>query len=59
MDETDSFAKKIAELVNAKELGTEQFFMYIFLYKRSKAIKILNMVCYYFEKSDEKFLFLD
>ncbi|HEM5189997.1 TPA: ATP-dependent Clp protease ATP-binding subunit [Streptococcus suis] len=59
LDETASFAKKIAEVVKAKELGTEHLFMAMLLDKRSTASQILDKVGFYFEDSDDKFRFLD
>lgn len=59
LDETASFAKKIAEVVKAKELGTEHLFMVMLLDKRSTASQILDKVGFCFEDSDDKFRFLD
>ncbi|HEM3580976.1 TPA: ATP-dependent Clp protease ATP-binding subunit [Streptococcus suis] len=59
LDETASFAKKIAEVVKAKELGTEHLFMAMLLDKRSTASQILDKVGFCFEDSDDKFRFLD
>ncbi|HEM5034704.1 TPA: ATP-dependent Clp protease ATP-binding subunit [Streptococcus suis] len=59
LDETASFSKKIAEVVKAKELGTEHLFMAMLLDKRSTASQILDKVGFYFEDSDDKFRFLD
>ncbi|NQO53103.1 ATP-dependent Clp protease ATP-binding subunit [Streptococcus suis] len=59
LDETASFAKKIAEVVKARELGTEHLFMAMLLDKRSTASQILDKVGFCFEDSDDKFRFLD
>lgn len=59
LDETASFAKKISEVVKAKELGTEHLFMAMLLDKRSTASQILDKVGFCFEDSDDKFRFLD
>ncbi|HEM4277293.1 TPA: ATP-dependent Clp protease ATP-binding subunit [Streptococcus suis] len=59
LDETASFAKKIAEVVKAKELGTEHLFMAMLLDKRSTASQILDKVGFHFEDSDDKIRFLD
>lgn len=59
LDETASLAKKIAEVVKAKELGTEHLFMAMLLDKRSTASQILDKVGFHFEDSDDKIRFLD
>ncbi|HEM2809437.1 TPA: ATP-dependent Clp protease ATP-binding subunit [Streptococcus suis] len=59
LDETASLAKKIAEVVKAKELGTEHLFMAMFLDKRSTACQILDKVGFHFEDSDDKIRFID
>ncbi|HFI2472338.1 TPA: ATP-dependent Clp protease ATP-binding subunit [Streptococcus suis] len=59
LDETASLAKKIAEVVKAKELGTEHLFMAMLLDKRSTASQILDNVGFHFEDSDDKIRFLD
>ncbi len=58
LDETASFAKKIAEVVKAKELGTEHLFMAMLLDKRSTS-QIFGQGRFCFEDSDDKFRFLD
>lgn len=59
LDETASLAKKIAEVVKAKELGTEHLFMAMLLDKRSTACQILDKVGFHFEDSDDKIRFID
>ncbi|HEM6111304.1 TPA: ATP-dependent Clp protease ATP-binding subunit [Streptococcus suis] len=59
LDETASLAKKIAGVVNAKELGTEHLFMAMLLDKRSTASQILDKVGFHFDDSDDKIRFLD
>lgn len=59
LDETASLAKKIAEVVKAKELGTEHLFMAMLLDKRSTASQILDKVGFHFEDSDDKIRFID
>ncbi|NQJ21911.1 ATP-dependent Clp protease ATP-binding subunit [Streptococcus suis] len=59
LDETASLAKKIAEVVKSKELGTEHLFMAMLLDKRSTASQILDKVGFHFEDSDDKIRFID
>ncbi|HFI0351887.1 TPA: ATP-dependent Clp protease ATP-binding subunit [Streptococcus suis] len=59
LDETASLAKKIAEVVKAKELGTEHLFMAMLLDKRSTASQILDKVGFHFEDLDDKIRFID
>ncbi|MDW8705944.1 ATP-dependent Clp protease ATP-binding subunit [Streptococcus suis] len=59
LDETANLAKKIAEVVKAKELGTEHLFMAMLLDKRSTACQILDKVGFHFEDSDDKIRFID
>ncbi|MGQ7337266.1 ATP-dependent Clp protease ATP-binding subunit [Streptococcus suis] len=59
LDETASLAKKIAEVVKAKELGTEHLFMAMLLDKRSTASQILDKVGFHLEDSDDKIRFVD
>ncbi|MDQ8765001.1 ATP-dependent Clp protease ATP-binding subunit [Streptococcus ruminantium] len=59
LDETTSLAKKIAEVLKAKQFGTEHLFMAMLLDKRSTASQILDKVGFHFEDSDDKIRFLD
>ncbi|HEM3577557.1 TPA: ATP-dependent Clp protease ATP-binding subunit [Streptococcus suis] len=59
LDETASLAKKIAEVVKAKELGTEHLFLAMLLNRRSTASLILDKVGFHFEDSDDKIRFVD
>ncbi|HEM5206134.1 TPA: ATP-dependent Clp protease ATP-binding subunit [Streptococcus suis] len=59
LDEMANLAKKIAEIVKTKELGTEHLFMAMLLDKRSTASLILDKVGFHFEDSDDKIRFLD
>ncbi|HEM3724736.1 TPA: ATP-dependent Clp protease ATP-binding subunit [Streptococcus suis] len=59
LDETASLAKKIAEVVKAKELGTEHLFLAMLLNRRSTASLILDKVGFHFEESDDKIRFVD
>ncbi|WP_105124247.1 ATP-dependent Clp protease ATP-binding subunit [Streptococcus suis] len=59
LDETASLAKKIAEVVKAKELGTEHLFLAMLLNRRSTASLILDKVGFHFEDSDDKIRFID
>lgn len=59
LDETALFARKIAEVVRAKEVGTEHLFMAMLLDKRSVASQILDRVGFHFEDSDDKIRFID
>ncbi|NQG97871.1 ATP-dependent Clp protease ATP-binding subunit [Streptococcus suis] len=59
MVEVNILAEKIAEIVKAKELGTEHLFMAILLDKRSIASQILDRVGFHFEDSDDKVRFID
>ncbi|HFI0578583.1 TPA: ATP-dependent Clp protease ATP-binding subunit [Streptococcus suis] len=59
LDDTASLAKKIAEVVKAKELGTEHLFLAMLLNRRSTASLILDKVGFHFEDSDDKIRFVD
>lgn len=59
LDETASLAKKIAEVVKAKELGTEHLFLAMLLNRRSTASLILDKVGFHLEDSDDKIRFVD
>lgn len=59
LDETAHFAKKIAEVVKAKELGSEHLFMAMLLDKRSTASLILDKVGFHLEEVDDEFRFVD
>ncbi|MBO4106937.1 ATP-dependent Clp protease ATP-binding subunit [Streptococcus suis] len=59
MVEVNILAEKIAEIVKAKELGTEHLFMAILLDKRSIASQILDRVGFHFEDSGDKVRFID
>lgn len=59
LDETASLAKKIVEVVKAKELGTEHLFLAMLLNRRSTASLILDKVGFHFEDSDDKIRFVD
>ncbi|HFI0213344.1 TPA: ATP-dependent Clp protease ATP-binding subunit [Streptococcus suis] len=59
LDETAGLAKKIAEVVKAKELGTEHLFLAMLLNRRSTASLILDKVGFHFEDSDDKIRFVD
>lgn len=59
LDETASLAKKIAEVVKAKELGTEHLFLAMLLNRRSTASMILDKVGFHLEDSDDKIRFVD
>lgn len=59
LDEVARFAHKIAEVVKAKQLGTEHLFMAMLLDKRSIASQILDKTGFHFEDSDNKVRFID
>lgn len=59
LDETVAFAKKIAEVVKANQLGSEHLFMAMLLDKRSTASQILDKVGFHFEDSEDSIRFID
>ncbi|MGT2716381.1 ATP-dependent Clp protease ATP-binding subunit [Streptococcus respiraculi] len=59
LDEAARFAHKIAEVVKAKQIGTEHLFMAMLLDKRSIASQILDKAGFHFEDSDTKIRFID
>ncbi|MGT2950921.1 chaperone protein ClpB [Streptococcus cuniculi] len=59
LDEVTRFAQKIAEVVKAKQVGTEHLFMAMLLDKRSIASQILDKAGFHFEDSDTKIRFID
>lgn len=59
MDETAVFAKKIAEVTKAQQIGTEHMFMAMLLDKKSTASQILDHVGFHFEDSEDKVRFID
>ena len=59
LDDTAQFAKKIAEVVKAKELGSEHLFQAMLLDKRSTASQILDKVGFHFEEIEDEFRFVD
>ncbi|MER0122497.1 ATP-dependent Clp protease ATP-binding subunit [Streptococcus sp. ZJ93] len=59
LNEVIGFAHKIAEIVKAKQVGTEHVFMAMLLDKRSVASQILDRAGFHFEDSDDKIRFID
>lgn len=59
LDTVARFAHRIAEVVKAKQVGTEHLFMAMLLDKRSVASQILDKVGFHFEDSDTKIRFID
>ncbi|NQO74984.1 ATP-dependent Clp protease ATP-binding subunit [Streptococcus suis] len=59
LDDTAQFARKIAEVVKAKELGSEHLFQAMLLDKRSTASQILDKVGFHFEEIEDEFRFVD
>lgn len=59
LEEVAQFAHKIAEVVKAKQVGTEHVFMAMLLDKRLIASQILNRAGFHFEDSDDHVRFID
>ncbi|MBF0778226.1 ATP-dependent Clp protease ATP-binding subunit [Streptococcus cuniculi] len=59
LNEVTRFAQKIAEVVKARQVGTEHLFMAMLLDKRSIASQILDKAGFHFEDSDTKIRFID
>jgi ATP-dependent Clp protease ATP-binding subunit ClpC len=59
LEDTAQFARKIAEVVKAKELGSEHLFQAMLLDKRSTASQILDKVGFHFEEIEDEFRFVD
>lgn len=59
LDEVARFAQKIAEVLKAKQVGTEHLLMAMLLDKRSVASQILDKAGFHFEDSDTKIRFID
>ncbi|KXT77727.1 ATP-dependent Clp protease ATP-binding subunit [Streptococcus sp. DD13] len=59
MSDTVEFAKKIAEVVKSKQLGTEHLFMAMLLDRSSVAANILNKVGFHFADVEDKVRFVD
>ncbi|MBF0788035.1 MULTISPECIES: ATP-dependent Clp protease ATP-binding subunit [unclassified Streptococcus] len=59
LDEAARFAQKIAEVLKAKQVGTEHLFMAMLLDKRSIASQVLDKAGFHFEDSDTKIRFID
>ena len=58
LEDTAQFARKIAEVVKAKELGSEHLFQAMLLDKRSTASQILDKVGFHFEEIEDESLLL-
>ncbi len=59
LNEMVDLSWKIADIVKAKELGSEHLFMAMLLDKRSTASQILDRVGFHFEDSEDKIRFVD